>query len=445
MQSVIPLKEHRKFNDAGAAILFAIFLLTVNTIVFLTFLIGNDTKVEPLIIMETGPKHSREMQFSDILIPAVSNILLLITDIAITLVSLVYFPRACIYISLGIAALLPLLYILSIGMVGVIIGLVSLIAVLLIYHFLIRPYMNYIVAMLHASAVILSQYIFKIMGIFTLVNIILLVQIVCVSFALFHNGVNKFLRFLLFPSILLICWFGLNAFYFIQVFVSGIIYGHINRCQQPENSIVKNSLVYSAYAFGSICFGSPILGVFRPTFSLIFFGAERNNRRKRKQEKVSAIIAIKNIMLGHLLVLIDFIVSRINNIVFPYIALYGTDYQESATLSFGKIRSDDFGGVSALLAIDYALGFFFVAAMAPIIIANIIIQGYSKASGGLCAYITLCSLLAGVLYYRVLSMISNGVLSLVFTRIEFSKAIDSYNPELGKIIDVENKEGYQTN
>ncbi|KAI5169928.1 hypothetical protein PAEPH01_1106 [Pancytospora epiphaga] len=431
MQSVIPLKEHRKFNDTWAAILFTIFLLTVNTIVFLT---KYDIIARTLVIMETGPKHSREMQISDILIPAVFNILLLITEIAITLVSLVYFPRAFIYISLGITALLPLLSILIIGAIGAFVSFISLIAVLLIYHFLIRPHMNYIVAMLHASAVILSQYIFKIMGVFILVNMVLLVQIVCVSFALFHNGVSTSL---LLAFSLLIYWPAANAFYFLQVFVSGIIYGHINRCQQPENSVVKNSLVYSAYAFGSICFGSLLVGFVHPSHSYTPSEEKRDNRTWEEQEGGSTTSTVWIKINRFVRDFIETVIFRVNDMVFPYIALYGTDYKESVSLSFHEITAHNFRGVVTHSAIEYVLKVFLVAATIPIVIANIAIIFYGQMHRWLCA--TIFGIISVILYSSLTAMICDGVLALVYTRIEFSKAIDSYDPELGKIIDVENK------
>ncbi|KAI5179517.1 hypothetical protein PAEPH01_2684, partial [Pancytospora epiphaga] len=339
------------------------------------------------------------------------------------------------YIALFLAGVLPLLLSLFVGPAGLIGGFISFGVVLLVYYFLIRPHIDYIVALVHACAVILSQYIFKAMTIFTLINIVLIAQIVA-AFSAFSRYEET--PFLLFAFLLVIYWTIANLSYFFQVFVSGIIYGHINKHQHAGHSVIRKSLVYSAYAFGSICFGGLLVAIVQTLRSFVSRQEERNNRRREEQNTGSIISLICILIVKFILDLLETIISQINKMVFSYIALHGTNYKESVNLAFHEITAHNFRGVAALSAIDYVLGLFTVVAIFSIVIVNVVIVFYSQAHSYIIA--ALFGTISAVLYLGLMSMISSGVLALVYTRIEFSKAVDSYDSELGNTIDVKNSE-----
>ncbi|KAI4293095.1 hypothetical protein PAPHI01_2369, partial [Pancytospora philotis] len=137
-----------------------------------------------------------------------------------------------------------------------------------------------------------------------------------------------------------------------------------------------------------------------------------------------------------LLEILGAIIEAMNNMVFPYVAVYGTSYTESINGSFSIVTASDCKGLATFSAFAYAVyPFVFIFAIVSVIM-NLLLIGYDTHNQ--IALTVIFSVLFIALFNAVVAMICSGVRGLIFSKIEFAEELESYVTHLSGVMEEKN-------
>ncbi|KAI4293456.1 hypothetical protein PAPHI01_2730, partial [Pancytospora philotis] len=306
------VKGKRRLHDAWALILWVVLLAAVNTYTLVNF-----------PAMSFGGAKTGELKMSgwDLVVGCISNSMLFSSATLLLFVALTFCPRACIITGLFGACLAPLLLCLIDPMVGIVACLVPLLVTVLVYFFLIRKHMSFIVRVLSVVAVILSNYTPQLIGLYIALQCACLAQsfLLCV----FYSLVETYELFYVL-AVLPLYWVSAVCDYFFQVLSAGIVINHISQ-QQSGGAVFGRSLINTLYAMGTICFGGLLLALVNTLRFIAAKHKESNERNRNRHGGGDGILGVLLYAIAmFLLEILGAIIEAMNNMVFPYVAVYGT-------------------------------------------------------------------------------------------------------------------------
>lgn len=443
----MPIK-HRKFHDSWAAFLFIIGVVFLNSLLAIFFL----PKLKS--VFDFGQIFKE--QFTGLNISYVALTLIVSAGIflfaSISLLSFcMVMPKVVIWGSFVIniiACLLPLLFGHIVGIISSIIGVAFTVYIFVKY---VYPHIDYIAAVLSVACKILMEHIFGIISTFIVIFGLLSIQISFIlGLILATAGIGSssaemlgsnmdekhatiintiFSIFTLF----IYCWIMVTVNYFIEVFISSIIFCHITNKANiastgHSQSVSGMALKCALYAFGSICYGSLIIAIIKTCRVLVDNETNRRNDRRRRSAQ-DIIMLIVSCILSVLLS----IVEVVNNCVFPYIAVHGTGYRESMSLAFTKLSENNYRGISANNACGWIISIIDIMVCIPSMIVPTIalLQSENRMVIALCFMI---SILFVFMFFHFASTINSAILALVYCNVEFPQQLHTYNPHLSDVI-----------
>lgn len=403
--------RERKFHDAWAFYLFLLFLAGMNTV----FLMNTSN---PTIEVQKFLKNYRIIECF------VYNLAITVCLLLASFLLCFLIPKVLIIASLLSVPMTSIIFVKNFNFgddptqiikASVSLSICNFIFLCFAAYFVFSK-LNYVSLTLRACSKIFFENIFSILS----------VQITCIFLfaislvpVLLINSENEILQVLKYSILLLLLWTKDLLFYFMEVFVSSIVFFHIKK---DKKGVFINSLTNSIFALGSVAFASLITALI--AFLSALARSVKNNRDDKKKSSLNVIVAA---IAECLLKCLGKLVEYANSIAFPYLALYGTNYQESLTSSFHLLSNSAYAHTSSSVGLGFVITLFtFLFGSIVFLFNNLILLKFLAIEDDG----TYCFILALVftLFFRIMfSLVQSIAVSLMFSAAACPEELKGYD------------------
>lgn len=426
------IAKERKFHDAWAFYLFIAFAIGMNTF----FLVNTKAPVDEVV------KVNNDFHLLQCL---GVNFLFTICFLMISLLTCFIIPTATIVASV-LALPLASIYVFfkydlatneNAMVFGIIFFVINLLF-LIMAGFMVLSNLNYISLALRAASKIFFANFF---GVLFLQIVCFIVFAILVAPAGLVNSDDPIIKQTKYLDILLVAWIGSILSYFMEVFISSVVFFQI---KNDKDGVFMNSLTNSCYALGSISFGALLVAIVTVLKAMVA-DAQESQRRDRANRNPFAMIMMW--IASILLEILGEIIKFANNIAFPYLSVNGTGYKESIAQSYQLLISSGFEKIAAYYGVGFVITMMtFFSAFSTFVFNTLVL--FPKLSVGddiSLIFGIVLSILFGVLFSVVFSLLRSAVMALIYAMVTCQSELKSYDPKFVEAMEQEKKKNVPEN
>lgn len=406
-------RDKRVFHDGWAFYLYFLSYIIIITIFFVN--IGDTSKIETI--------------FADL---NKNNFLLLNAGLffmaaLIFLICCYFIPKVLLWIvvlSVPSITALTLIKAPNVQALSLVFGVISLIWVL-IFAFLILRHINYISKMLSAAAGILIRTFPVLVLVLAISTTFMILQLLPM---IIDSKDNQILQRLKWGNVLLQFWTIEIFAYFNMVLISSISYNILT----SNSCCLSKSLSNTFYALGSISYAALIMALISTL--RMFVNEQRNGDRSRRSIFSTILLAITGFILDALSAIAEFA----NSLSMPYLAVFGTNYEDSVVKSFGLISSSGMGPILSLGVMNWITGIFLIPVIIVILSLNIVVFKIEDAKSLEHSQIAVF-IFFSYLLYLIFDALRTVMLTINFKVIDNEDDVKKYDSTIIDAIKEENK------
>lgn len=420
--------NERKFHDSWAFYLFLVFAVVLNVIY-----LYNTSNVIDATIKLNSDHH--------ILSIIGLNLLFIIICLLISLLLCYFIPKVVVFLSIVIV---PALLILSTyryivespkgNAIGIFVAVLTLVFVL-IACLLVLSHIDYISQVISLSSKIFFINFFGILFVFILSTSMIIILTTPVLLVDSSNEIIQATRYL---SLLLFFWEALICSYFLEVYVSSVIFSEIN---DDGEGIFTKSFKNACYALGSISYGALLYAIILVLQSMV---AKARANQRNQGGKPNVLFLILSAIAKFFIDLLGSIVKFANQLAFPYLSVNGTSYEESVVKAFDLLVKSDLEKILSLNGVGFVIFTFILSFGIGSYLMNFYFILDRAGAGGSENEKIIWSVLIGVvssmLFGNVFSLLKSAVLSLVYTCVAIPEKIKEYDHDFVNLIEKKKKE-----
>lgn len=420
--------NERTFHDSWAFYLFLIFAIVLNTI----YLYNTSNIIEVTVQLNSKV---------NLLALIGLNLLFIIICLLVALLLCYLIPKVMVYLSIIVVPVLLILttykYIKespSGNSIGIGVAVISLIFIL-VACMLVLSHIDYISQVISLASKIFFANFFGILFVFLICE---LLSLILVFPALIVDSTNEIIVAIRYLSLLLFFWEMLIVSYFLEVYVSSVIFNEVNH---DGKNIFTTSFKNSCYALGSISYGALLYAILLVLKAMVQEARDNQRNRDRKPNLLAVILTI---IAQFFIDLLGQIVKFANELAFPYLSVNGTPYEESVVKAFEMMTSSKIEKLMSLNGISfvvftvilsfgigsYLMNFYFILEKAGAkgseneAIIRSILMGIATAS----------------VFGSVFSLMKSAVLSLIYTCVAIPEKIREYDHDFVNLVENKKKE-----
>ena len=449
------LRRERKFHDAWAFILYMLLVVVFVSLAIVGLQSPHKIQIKQTKVNSSGKTYTHN---HDVVIPksdpilngntpflAASIILVvnLLTNILFNLISLVL-AKYCSILVIYAALIIPICIMFGMSLWKpmptsfMVVGFLVVCAIVTgIYLYRHREYISAVISC--SATILLANLVPLLINSFTFslfCSLIFAVEFYCfmtrsISPAL--KSVHCIFGF--FYTV----WTIMLGYYLFQVFVASTVINHI--CDVYS---IATAYYNSFYAAGSAAFGGLIVAIIR-TLRMCVDNASESNSRARERGNTGAGALVNMILLyivGLILWLLEEFVNNINQMAFPYLAMYGESYRDSIKGSASALANSHERNLAAFIGVsfcNFALSFvFFICSIFVLFISLLAAKlDLSAMLGWLIPFVIILSLLSVSFFF---SMLDSGTTAVIYMRIFEPERMIEYDSEMSQTMLVKSKE-----
>lgn len=401
----------RKFHDAWAFYLYVTFYIGLNTIFLISF---NGTTAKSTSIFESFVLRSNFIK-SFLLHLLFTSLFLLVCISACR-----YFSKAVLITSMGLALVFNFLGIIasiSKGFFNIVTLLCFIYLCYTIYR--INKNMEYIARMLRISARIISDHLLFVIFFTIFAFILFSLQLIPALFADMNSSIFQNLSYLI---LLLYLWTASIIYYFKNVLIASIV---SNDIEGNPNSL-STAFYNSAMALGSISYASLVIALISTMKQIVKNMEKKDRRNYRSNNNLGNLIVL--LIAKLVFKILGDIVEFVNKITFPYLAIHGTSYHDSAVLSSEILVKSQFKPLLSIEGIGFINSLFVILYIFSGALFYYFCEDYlslSKKDGiGFIIFFMIS------LFIEVIQLLSTTILAVIYKAIDMPKAVIQYDADL---------------
>jgi hypothetical protein len=423
--------KERQFHDAWAFYLFIIFLVGMNTF----FLFNSKDVVASVIEFQTEFK---------ILSCFLLNLGFTVAFLLLSLIFCSLIPKFLIVTSVLAIPILSAVSFFSFGLNSI--KQSSVIAIVLfVFNFIfliiagitILSNLEYLSLALKSASKIFFENFFGIFFLQIFTFLLYFLSLVPVAFVDAKD--NQIIGSMRYSAVLLFAWISCILKYFMEVFVSSVVFFHI---QKKDQNVFLNSISNSLYALGSIAFGALIaalITVLKAMANDASSPTDANGNPRSRNAVNQILLGISRFLLNAL----ESFVKFANNLAYSYLSINGTDYKESVTQSFQSVMSSGYEKIASYWGLDFIIATlsFFFSTVLYLFNTKFLFPalGLSATDKNGIIYAFVIVILFALLFYLNFSLLKSSVMALIFATITCHEELREYDPKFIETIENEKK------